>query len=204
MSRLLYILSRLLNKRPAAIINSVIDPKAKVGDGAQIVNSRIGRYSYVYGSQIIHTRIGSFCSIAGDCTIGGGKHPVSWVSSSPVFYEGKNVFNKHFSNNKFEEYAQTLIGNDVWIGSKSLIKGGVVIGDGAIVGMGSVVTHDIPPYEIWGGNPAHFIKKRFDDESIQRLMDICWWDAEESVLFECGDLFSDVEALLEFFNKKMK
>lgn len=61
-------------------------------------------------------------------------------------------------------FRQFCIGNDVWIGSRSLIMKGVTIGDGAIIAAGSVVTKDVPPYEIWGGNPAHFLKSRLKEK----------------------------------------
>ena len=192
-----YILARLLTRRPAAIRGSVIDKTAAVGNGAVIVNSSIGKYSYIYDSGLIGTKLGAFCSIAGGCSIGGGKHPTGWVSSSPVFYKGKNVLKRNFSQNPFSEYAQTTIGNDVWIGSKCLIKGGVTIGDGAIIGMGSVVTHDVPPYEIWAGNPAKCIRKRFDDATIAKLLELKWWDWENDRLEKYGDLFQSPEELLK-------
>ena len=159
LGRIKYVMARALNRRPSAIRNSKIHKTAAVGNGAQLVNCTIGKYSYLYGSSAVSTDIGAFCSIAVGTTIGGGSHPTAWVSSSPVFYKGDNVLKKNFSNKEYQEFAKTTIGNDVWIGSKCLIKGGVTIGDGAVIGMGSVVTHDVPPYEIWAGNPAKFIKK---------------------------------------------
>ena len=192
-----YIISRILNRRPSAVKNSEIHKKAKVGDGSQLVNSKIGRYSYIYGSRAIHTDIGAFCSIATGCTIGGGSHPTDWVSSSPVFYKGRNVLHKNFSQNEYSEYKKTVIGNDVWIGNDCLIKGGVTIGDGAVIGMGSVVTHDVPPYEIWGGNPARLIRKRFDDETIKKLLEVKWWELDDEMLAKVGDKFNDVNSLIE-------
>ncbi len=197
-----YGLARLLSRRPIAVRNSNIDKRASIGNGAQIVNSNIGKYTYVYESKVIDTDIGSFCSIAADCTIGGGSHPTDWVSSSPVFYRGSNVLNKNFSNNEYSEYRRTNIGNDVWIGSKCLIKGGVTIGDGAIVGMGSVVTHDIPPYEVWAGNPAKCIRKRFDDETIDRLKKLSWWNLSDDNLEKLGDKFNNPHEFLVFLEEK--
>ena len=194
-----YYFTRLLNRRLVSIYQSTIDKRAAVGNGAQIYNSSIGRYSYVYNSKIINAEVGQFCSIAEECTIGGGAHPIKWVSTSPVFYSGKNSLKRNFSKNKFDEYVHTIIGNDVWIGSKCLIKGGIRIGDGSIVGMGSVVTHDIPPYEIWAGNPAKFIRKRFDDKTIELLQKIEWWNMDESELVKYGDLFN---APLLFISKR--
>ena len=74
------------------------------------------------------------------------------------------------------QYPQTVIGSDVWIGEFVTVKGGVHIGDGAVVGAGSIVTHDVPPFAIVAGVPAKFIKWRFDEEKIKLLKDIKWWD----------------------------
>ena len=70
----------------------------------------------------------------------------------------------------------TIVGNDVWIGENVTIMPGVKIGDGVIIGKCSLVTKDIPPYCIVGGNPAKIIKKRFDDEMINLLLELKWWD----------------------------
>lgn len=70
----------------------------------------------------------------------------------------------------------TIVGNDVWIGHGATLMPGVNIGDGAIIGTNSLVTKDVEPYTIVGGNPAKAIRKRFDDETIQLLLAIKWWD----------------------------
>lgn len=196
-SRFRYLFARFLNRRPCAVWNSKIDKTARVGNGAKLVKCEVGRYSYIYGTGLAHTKVGAFCSIASGGSIGGGSHPTNWVSSSPVFYNEGNVLKTNFANTPFEEFAETTIGNDVWIGAKCLIKGGVTIGDGAIVGMGSVVTKDIPPYEVWGGNPAHFIRKRFDDETIARLQELQWWNWEPEKLKEYGSFFNNPQELLK-------
>ena len=69
-----------------------------------------------------------------------------------------------------------MIGNDVWIGSHSLLLGGIRIGDGAVIAAGAVVTHDVPDYAVVGGVPAKIIKYRFDRMTIQRLQDSKWWN----------------------------
>lgn len=199
-----YILSRIINRKPVSVKNSTISKTAAVGNGAQIVNSTIGRYTYIFESKLIATDVGSFCSIAADCTIGGGSHPSEWVSSSPVFYNGKNCLKKNFSTNDYKEYKRTEIGNDVWIGSKCLIKGGVKIGDGSIVGMGSVVTHDIPAYEIWAGNPAKKIRKRFDDSTIDKLLDLKWWNMSDEMLDSIGKFFNNPEVLFKCLEEENK
>lgn len=77
-----------------------------------------------------------------------------------------------------------VIGSNVWLGRECVIMPGVKIGDGAIVAAYSVVTKDVEPYSVVGGNPAHFIKKRFDDELISLLLQWKWWDLEGDKLFE--------------------
>lgn len=195
--------ARLLSRRPSAIRNTKIHPDASVGNGALLSGSEVGRYSYIYGSTAINTKIGAFCSIAAGSSIGGGRHPTDWVSSSPVFYKGRNVFKTHFSENEFTEFVPTIIGNDVWIGSRCWVKGGVTIGDGAIIGMGSVVTHDVPPYEIWAGNPAKCIRKRFDDETIEKLLQLQWWNWDNEKLAKYGDLFCDPAKLFAELEEKV-
>jgi len=71
-----------------------------------------------------------------------------------------------------------VIGNDVWVGAAALVLKGVIVGDGAVIGAGSVVTKDIPPYAIVAGNPAQIIHYRFDDATIKRLLSSTWWNRE--------------------------
>lgn len=194
-----YKAARWVVSRPNAIRGSKIDKKAKVSGRSQVVESKIGRYSYVYGSRVIYTEIGAFCSIAEGSVIGGAAHPTEWVSSSPVFYSKKNILKKCFAEKKFDEYRQTVIGNDVWIGSNCLIKAGVKIGDGAVIGMGSVVTHDVPAYEVWAGNPARRIKTRFDEETVEALTQMKWWEWPEEKLAQCAESFDDPKKLIEIW-----
>ncbi len=78
---------------------------------------------------------------------------------------------------------RTVVDSDVWIGEMALIKAGVHIGVGAVIGMGSVVTRDVEPYSVVAGNPARIIRKRFDDETIKALLDsLEWWTLPDSKL----------------------
>lgn len=201
LDKIRYGIARLVSRRPSAIRGSVIDKKANIGNGAQIVNCNIGKYTYIHGASVVNAEIGAFCSIAAGSIIGGGSHPTDWVSSSPVFYKGRNVLRTNFSQNEYIEYKDTIIGNDVWIGSNCHIKGGLNIGHGAVIGMGSVVTKDVPPYEIWAGNPAHFIRKRFDDETIEKLLELKWWDLSEEKLKELGDEFNAPKRFIQHFEE---
>lgn len=201
--RISYFFSKLIKKlHIPAIKNSYINKTSRICPGAHVVNSQIGKYSYVGNfSTLLYCKVGSYCSIGDNCEIGGGSHPANWVSTSPVFYAGKNVLRKNFSDKKYNEFVQTTIGNDVWMGSKCLIKGGVRIGDGAIIGMGSVVTHDVPPYEIWAGNPAKCIKKRFDDLTVQRLLSSQWWDLSEEEVSKLDVCFDSPQRFLDEIEK---
>ena len=78
----------------------------------------------------------------------------------------------------------TTIGNDVWIGENVTIKDGVTIGDGAVIGSNAMVTKDVPPYAIAAGNPAHIIKYRFDENKINLMQDLQWWDWEPRKIYD--------------------
>ena len=98
----------------------------------------------------------------------------------------------------------TVVGNDVWIGQNVTILPGVHIGDGAIIGANSVVGSDIPSYTIAVGNPCRVIKKRFDDETIEKLLKLKWWDYPIGIIEEnIEKLFdNDIDALIEALSKK--
>ncbi len=172
----------------SAIKNSTIHQTSKVSSATLLVNITMNKYSFT-GSNctVINTEIGSFCSIADNVIIGGSSHPINWVSTSPVFHQGRNIMNKHFSKHLFQTTKKTIIKNDVWIGSNCLIKSGVTIENGAIIGMGSVLTKNVGPYEIWAGNPAKLIRKRFDDSTITNLLTIKWWNWSDDILKNNAD-----------------
>ena len=193
-----YYVVRGINKilKLNAIKDCKIHNKAQLCYRIHMVNSTLGRYSYVAENcSILYTDIGAFCSIAENCSIGGPSHSVRSVSTSPVFVKGRNIFHKNFAQQEFESYSKTSIGNDVWIGSMCFIKAGVHIGNGAVIGMGSIVTKDIPDYEIWAGNPARFIRKRFDDETINKLKHIEWWNWDDERINSYGEAFNSPENL---------
>jgi acetyltransferase-like isoleucine patch superfamily enzyme len=185
--------TRIFSKIDFSVIvkKSFLHKKCAIEGPSKIYDSRVGRYTYIgKNSTICNTQIGSFCSIADYCISSPGKHPIDAVSSSPVFYSKKNIFRTSFINREFTEYENTIIGSDVWIGSHVFIKGGLKIGHGAIIGAYSVVTKDVEPYTIIGGNPARIIRKRFDDDIIESLIKSEWWNYDEftikslSVAFE--------------------
>ncbi len=185
--------------QPAALTNCKIDKTSAVCSGSQINRTSMGRYSYIgHDCFFVNVDVGSFCSIADGCRVGGAMHPIHRVSSSPVFHAGKNVMKKNFCNLEEIETPKTIIGNDVWIGANACIKAGVTIGDGAVIGMGAIVTEDVPPYEVRAGVPARLIKKRFDDDTIKKLLETQWWDWDDEKIARLADNFENVEGFLKY------
>ena len=183
----------------AVLQEAQVDKTAAIGSGAKFYRSSIGRYSYVSRNCFVtDTGIGSFTSIAADCYIGGTPHTMEWVSTSPVFHKWGNILRRNFSRHEFEIFIRTTIGNDVWIGTGAMIRAGVTIADGAVIGMGSVLTKDVGPYEIWAGNPARFIRKRFDDETIERLQKSRWWEKEDSEIEKFAIYMTNPSSFLEY------
>lgn len=119
--------------------------------------------------------IGKFCQIATGVRfiMNGANHAMNGISTYPF-----KVFGKSWSEAPMDAKSKgdTIIGNDVWIGNSVTIMQGIKIGDGAIIGTNALVTKDVPPYTIVGGNPATVIRKRFDDETIEYLVKLKWWD----------------------------
>jgi len=130
-------------------------------ENAKLHNVKLGDFSYVgTENKISNTVIGKFCCIGPEVLIGLGMHPTSkFVSSHPIFYSLAKQSGLTFADKQyFEEHKVTTIGNDVWIGARSIILDGVSVGNGAIIAAGSVVTKDVLPYSIVGGVPAKLIK----------------------------------------------
>lgn len=139
--------------------------------------------------------IGKFCQIASgvNFVMNGSNHQMNAVSTFPFYiFEGWQQPIPPLSEMPLK--GDTIVGNDVWIGQNATILPGVHIGDGAIIGMQSVVGSDVAPYTIVAGNPAKPVRKRFDDELIEMLLKLKWWDrsAEEInrliPILSCSDL----------------
>lgn len=131
----------------------------------------IGRFSYLNAYTQIegNTTIGRYCSIGINCLIGAEEHPTQFLSTSPSVYQ-------HIPGAQPNGQALTSIGNDVWIGAHVIIKRGLKIGNGAVIGAGAVVTKDVPPYAMVGGVPAKILRFRFDKETINTLESLNWWN----------------------------
>lgn len=197
--RISYYFAKVMERiQIAAVRDSDIHKKARICGGSNILGCKLGRYTYIgKESTVAHCEIGSFCSISNNCTIGDGSHPTNWVTTSPVMYGGRNILKTNFSYRNYDPYQKTMIDHDVWIGSGCHIKAGVHLSTGCVIGMGSVVTKDVGPYEIWAGNPARLIKKRFDDKTIEELLKSEWWNLPDDKLQKLAPYFDRPELLIE-------
>lgn len=139
-------------------------------------NSTIGSYTYIgMNSAVTKATVGKYCSIANNVSIGPGEHDLSGISTHTIFHKSPlEVLTKR----------DCIIGNDVWIGVDSIIKRGIKIGDGAVIGANSVVTKDVPPYAIVAGSPAKIIRYRFDETSIKKILASAWWNNDYEVAKE--------------------
>lgn len=167
--------------------------------------SSVGAFSFPTCRFTGNVTIGRYCSIASHVKIMGGNHPMNRFTTHMLTYNGE--FDK-FAMQKFDRQwalkpfiTQTkspVIGHDVWIGNDVVLKGGITIGDGAVVAANSVVTKDVPPYAIVAGIPAKVIKYRFASDVIQELLKIQWWNYQYVDLPDnnkCDDI--------EFFIREM-
>lgn len=121
--------------------------------------------------------IGKFCMLASGVKfiMNGANHLTNSISSYPFAIFGKG-WEKAMEGKAYPNKGDVIIGNDVWIGHNATIMAGVKIGDGAIIGTNSTVVKDVEPYSIVGGNPAREIRKRFDEKTINKLLELKWWD----------------------------
>lgn len=159
-------------------------------------------YSYIdRNSFASNAKIGKFCSIGPNFMCGWGIHPTNGISTSPMFYSTKKQNGVTLSeDNKIEERKPIIIGNDVFIGMNVTVLDGVTIGDGAVIGAGSIVSKDIPAYVIAVGSPIKFVRYRFEDEQIVKLLKIKWWNFDEENLKNVEKMFYDVNAFIEKYD----
>jgi virginiamycin A acetyltransferase len=158
-------------------------------------NIQIGDYTYYAGrdrpesfetENVIFARscklvIGKFCQLAYGTKflLSDANHQMNGFSTFPFFIFGNMTEGcPEWADYKLDlpDKGDTIIGNDVWFGHEAMIMPRVKIGDGAIIAARAVVTKDVPPYAIVGGNPAKIIRKRFPDEVIEQLLEIQWWN----------------------------
>ena len=124
---------------------------------------------------------------------------MEWASTSPVFQNVKNSGSSvRFAKNELPKAKRTIIGHDVWIGHRAIVKAGVTIGTGAVIGAGAVVTKDVPAYAIVVGVPSQIIRYRFDKQMIEELISVEWWNLGDTALQELGEYIRNPQ---EFINR---
>ena len=162
--------------------NVVKNPNIIVGDYTyyddfETVENFEKNVKYLFDFTGDKLRIGKFCMIASDVTfiMNGASHLSDALSTYPFAIFGGDWAGA-MDGKTYPSKGDTVIGNDVWIGYGATIMPGVTIGDGAIIATKSVVTKDVAPYAIVGGNPAKEIRKRFSEEKIEALLKLAWWD----------------------------
>lgn len=172
---------RKLNKHNHTFPGNFDMPMEKVAIGNYTYGRIDARFYEQKNEELI---IGNFCSIAdGTVFICGGNHNYKFLSTYPFGY---------YFDHKFVSFSKgpIVIEDDVWIGFGCLILSGVKIGKGAIIGAGSVITKDIPPYAIVCGNPAKVIKYRFDENLIKQLLDVDFSKLNKELYLENSELFN--------------
>jgi acetyltransferase-like isoleucine patch superfamily enzyme len=131
----------------------------------------IGNYNHIGDRVMIgNATIGNYCSFAPDVKIAQAQHSIDYITTSQM------ISKRNIGYSLLKERA--FIGNDVWIGANVVVMQGVNIGDGAVIGANAVVTEDIEPYSIAVGVPAKTIRKRFDDDTIDKLLQSQWWNLD--------------------------
>jgi virginiamycin A acetyltransferase len=168
-------LEAIQGKRIQAMLGSYVDRK-----------SVIGSYSYLgFNSAVSRSTIGRYTSIAGNVTIGAGEHELNSISTSSIFYA--DAYNSLTA-------ADCRIGNDVWIGVDAIVRRGVMVGNGAVIGANSFVNTDVPPFAIFVGSPARLLRYRFTPEWIQVISESRWWELE---LKEAKTVIEDLQRRMD-------
>ena len=185
------------------IVFSYLAGGNKIGSHSTVIRSLVGRYVALgCDSFVSRSKIGNYCTFGSRVSIGGSNHPYNLVTSHEIAFRNTTAIYGETIVEK-DDYAQgqddnsqyhVEIGHDVWIGDNVVVLPGRKIGTGAVIGAGTVVTSDVPPYSIAVGNPSRVVRYRFSDEIISRLLSSNWWDKSISDLKEFD--LSDVNVFL--------
>ncbi len=168
----------------------------------------LGRHSYTgQDTVIMHAKIGNFCSVSWNVTIGPADHRYDRITTHSFLYNNIDNLRPEGQEAAYNRFIpKCVVGNDVWIGTGTVILRGVEIGNGAVVAAGAVVTKDIPPYAIVAGVPARIIGYRFSEVIIQKLQKLQWWKWDDETIRENYMYFtSDVSLeMLEKMETRLK
>jgi acetyltransferase-like isoleucine patch superfamily enzyme len=186
--------------------NSRIGKRVGIYRGNHIPN--LGHYSFTHSEITDDIVIGNYCSIAEDLVIFGYDHPYDGLSTNPFTYNpglplyglDTNTIAAFKPRPSKPDRPPPVIEDDVWIGRSAVLRTGIRIGVGAVVGAGAVVTRDVPPYAIVGGNPARVLKYRFSEKIIEQMLEIRWFEHDVIALGRI-DFTSAVEQQVETFRE---
>ncbi len=177
----------------------------RMGNYSDFLNSSLEECSYIGDKCFVkNTVIGKYTCIANEVMTVNGTHPTDFVSVHPCFYSTAKK-PSYVQENRFQEFRyldpetkkSVFIGNDVWIGARVTILEGVTIGDGAVIGACTLVNKDVPPYAIVGGVPFHIIRYRFDNDTINRLLALKWWDKDKLWITTHAEYFDSPQKLFQ-------
>lgn len=163
---------------------------------SSVVRSDLGAYVTIgLFSFVADSHFGNYISVGSRTSIGAFSHPLDLFSTSEVSHRDTTFF---FGESLFEHESASLrrvttIESDVYIGDNAVLRSGVRIGTGGVVGAGSVVTKDVEPFWIVAGNPARPIRRRFSDSLCNYILSTEWWELTVSELSKSG-LWSDINA----------
>ncbi len=181
--------------------NTELKGRNYIGKNTVLKGCNLGYGSYVNNNgDLTDTDIGRYTSIGANVSTVIGKHPLKGqLAMHPAFTCADNVVGFSYTEKTTFDAStkRTEIGNDVWIGNNVLIMGGVKIADGSVIGAGSVVTKDTKPYSINAGVPAKTIRYRFDEDTVDKLLSLKWWEKDEKWIRENIDSFEDAEGFLK-------
>lgn len=172
----------------------------KFGQNCVISKVRFGRATYCVNNVLVsNAEIGAYTSIGSNVSIGLHSHPTrGFISTFPGFHFKWSVTPYLDNPSNFNVQSRTMVGNDVWIGDSAIILNGISVGDGAIIGAGSVVTRDVPAYAIVGGVPSRIIRYRFTEKQISMLLEEKWWNWPVEKISRNQKLLQDESA---YFNR---
>ncbi len=187
-----------------SLTNSTFGAWVEIGADTRVANSHFGDYSYCDRMcDIANAKIGKFANIASSVRIGATDHPMEKASLHHFLYRSASYWEDAEDDADWFQHRKSrraVIGHDTWIGHGALIKPEVTIGHGAVVASGAVVTKDVAPYTIVGGNTARLIRRRYPEQVADRMMALGWWDWDHAVLRERLEDFRSLKAE-EFLEK---
>lgn len=169
----------------------------------------MGAFSTTRSALMYGTRVGRYCSIGDGVRVMGDTHPYQWLTPNRFIYERRSAptsaYLRDYPNSIPKrniaplQKPRPVIENDVWVAANVTIAKGVRIHSGAVICSNSVVTKDVPPYTIVGGNPAKPIRLRFPEGVVERLLDLEWWNYEPRQHF--GLDLEHIEEFIEQFSE---